>query len=98
MTINKSLTGTELTISLQGRLDATNYMELDEELSRSLAGVTALVFDLKELDYISSAGLRCILSAKKIMDKQGTLVIRNSCELVYEVFEVTGFTDILTIE
>ena len=72
--------------------------DLERELKDSLDGVTALTMDLKELEYISSAGLRVLLSAQKVMNRQGTMVVKNASEIVKEIFEVTGFTDILTIE
>ncbi len=98
MTINQSLNGTELTIALAGRLDTTTSPELETALRTSLEGVTSLIFDMKELEYISSAGLRVLLSAQKTMNRQGKMKVVNVCELVNEVFEITGFTDILTIE
>ena len=99
MTINKTLDGAALTLALEGRLDTTTAPQLEAELKNSLtAEVTGLTLDLKELAYLSSAGLRVILAAQKQMNKQGRMVIRNVCETIMEVFEVTGFTDILTIE
>ncbi len=97
MTINKTANGSELLISVAGRLDTTTSPQLDDEL-KSLDGVEKLVFDLKELEYISSAGLRVLLSAQKVMNKQGSMVIKNVNETINEIFEVTGFVDILTIE
>ena len=98
MTINKDLKGTELTISLEGRLDTITAPELEKELNASLNGIQALSFDFDKLEYISSAGLRVLLAAKKCMNKQGTMVIRNFNETISEIFEVTGFNDILTIQ
>lgn len=98
MTINKTLKATELTVALAGRLDTTTAPQLEVELKTSLTGVNSLVMDFAELEYISSAGLRVLLSAQKVMNKQGKMVIRNANETILEVFEVTGFTDILTIE
>ncbi len=97
MTINKDTNGSELVISLSGRLDTTTAPQLDDEI-KGLDGVEKLVFDFKGLEYISSAGLRVLLSAQKIMNKQGSMVIRNVSEEISEIFEVTGFVDILTIE
>ncbi|WP_026495782.1 STAS domain-containing protein [Butyrivibrio sp. WCD3002] len=97
MTINKTANGSELLISVAGRLDTTTSPQLDDEL-KSLGGVEKLVFDFKELEYISSAGLRVLLSAQKLMNKQGSMVIKNVNETINEIFEVTGFVDILTIE
>ncbi len=98
MTINKNVNGTELTIALAGRLDTTTAPQLEAELKTSLDNALSLVMDFAELAYISSAGLRVLLSAQKVMNKQGKMVIRNVGETIMEVFEVTGFTDILTIE
>lgn len=98
MTITKTKTDSTLTLALEGRLDTTTAPELEAELKQSLNGVTALVLDMKELAYLSSAGLRVILAAQKQMNKQGSMVVRNVNETIMEVFEVTGFTDILTIE
>ena len=71
---------------------------MEEELKTSLDGVTALAIDCTELEYISSAGLRVLLSAQKIMNKQGNMVIRNASEEIKEIFDITGFSDILTIQ
>lgn len=98
MKMEKKVDGASLTISLQGRLDTMTAPELDKELRDGLEGVTALSFDLAGLEYVSSAGLRVLLSAQKVMNKQGTMVVRNVNEQIMEVFEVTGFSDILTIE
>lgn len=98
MTITKDLQGTDLTISLEGRLDTMSARPLEAELKTSLEGITALRFDFNKLEYISSAGLRVLLSAQKIMNKQGSMVIFGTNEEIDEVFEMTGFTDILTIE
>ncbi|MBP5618498.1 MAG: STAS domain-containing protein [Clostridia bacterium] len=98
MTITKTLNGTELTVALQGRLDTVTAPELETELKTALEGVTALVIDLSELEYISSAGLRVLLSAQKTMNKQGEMKVVHVNETVMEIFEVTGFSDILTIE
>ena len=97
MTINKALNGSELVMSLSGRLDTTTAPQLDDEI-KGLDGVEKLIFDFKGLEYISSAGLRVLLSAQKIMNKQGSMVIKNVSEEISEIFEVTGFVDILTIE
>ena len=98
MTINKKLDGSSLTVALEGRLDTTTAPELEKELSESLNGVTELTFDFESLDYISSAGLRVLLSAQKKMNKQGGMKITHAGEAIMEIFEVTGFSDILTIE
>ena len=98
MTINKNLSGNQLTIALEGRLDTTTAPELEAELKMSLDNVNSLIFDLDKLDYISSAGLRVLLSAQKIMSKKGGMKVTHVNEIVQEVFEVTGFSDILEIE
>lgn len=98
MTINKNVTGTTLTVEVEGRLDTMTAPELEKALKDSLDGMTELVLDFANLEYVSSAGLRVLLSAQKIMNKQGSMVIRHVCETVMEVFEVTGFSDILTVE
>ena len=95
MTINKKLEAAKLELLLEGRLDTTTSPMLEAELKQSIEGVTELVFDFEKLEYISSAGL---LAAQKIMNKQGSMVVKNVNEIVAEVFEVTGFSDILTIE
>ena len=98
MTINKTAEAGKLTISLEGRLDTGTAPQLEAELKSSLDGVTTLVLDFAGLEYISSAGLRVLLGAQKVMAKQGGMVIRNVNEVISEVFEVTGFVDILSIE
>ena len=98
MTIDKQINGSELTLSLTGRLDTTTAPELEAVIKENIGGVTNLVMDFAELEYLSSAGLRVILSAQKTMNKQGEMVIRNVNETINEVFEITGFIDILTIE
>lgn len=98
MTITKNLKDTTLAIALEGRLDTTTAPQLETELKKSLNGITRLELDFTALEYISSAGLRVLLAAQKVMNKQGDMVIRGVNETVMEVFEVTGFTDILTIE
>ena len=98
MTIEKKLDGSVLDIALQGRLDTTTSPQLEYELKTALDGVTELIFDLAGLEYISSAGLRVLLSAQKTMNKQGSMTIRNVNSDVMDVFDVTGFVDILNIE
>ena len=97
MTISKKLNGTALDIALEGRLDTMTAPELEKELNASLDAVDALTLDLASLDYISSAGLRVLLAAHKIMSRKGGMKITNANEIVNEVFDVTGFADILTI-
>lgn len=98
MTINRTLEGNALTVALAGRLDTTTAPQLETELKQCLDGVTSLVLDMKELAYLSSAGLRVILSAQKRMNKQGSMVVRHVNETIMDIFTVTGFADILTIE
>ena len=98
LNITKTLAEKDLNISLEGRLDTMTAPDLESQLTASLGGVENLVFDLSKLEYISSAGLRVLLSAQKTMNKQGAMVVRNATDEVKEIFEVTGFSDILTIE
>ena len=98
MTIEKTVNGTELTMTLSGRLDTTTAPQLETQLKESIDGVEHLVLDFAALEYLSSAGLRVLLSAQKIMNKQGSMVVRNVNETIAEIFEVTGFCDVLTIE
>jgi len=97
MKIEKELNGTELTVKVEGRLDTTTAPELEGELKSSLDGVTALTMDFSNLEYISSAGLRVLLSAQKTMNKQGSMEVTGVNDTIMEIFEVTGFSDILTI-
>ena len=98
MTIEKNLNGAELTITLAGRLDTASAPQLEAELKESLPGVEYLALDFAALDYLSSDGLRVLLGAQKQMNKQGNMVVRNVNETISEIFEMTGFCDILTIE
>lgn len=98
MNIVKTTEGTTLNIILEGRLDTTTAPQLEAELKGSMDGVTKLNMDFEKLEYLSSAGLRVILAAQKTMNRQGKMVIRHINETIREVFEVTGFIDILTIE
>ena len=98
MTINKTQNGNAMTIALEGRLDTTTAPELEKELKTCLGGVSELTMDFTKLDYISSAGLRVLLSTHKIMSAKGGMKVTNVNEVVREVFDVTGFADILTIE
>ena len=98
MKITKKQVDTKLELSLDGRLDTTTAPELERELQTSLDSASELTLDLEKLDYISSAGLRVLLSAHKVMSKKGGMKIVNANEIVSEVFDVTGFADILTIE
>ena len=98
MNIQKALSGAALTVALEGRLDTTTAPKLEEELRSSVDGITRLVFDVEKLEYISSAGLRVLLAMQKLMNQQGEMMLQNVNEAVMEVFEVTGFSDILSIE
>ena len=98
MTITKNLDGTKLTIALEGRLDTTTSPQLEAEMHPAIDDATELTFDLEKLAYISSAGLRVLLSAQKIMNKQGSMTIKNVCPEIMDIFDVTGFVDILNIE
>ena len=98
MTITKNLDGTKLTIALEGRLDTTTSPQLEGDMHPDIDSATEVVFDLAKLAYISSAGLRVLLSAQKIMNKQGKMTIKNVCPEIMDIFDVTGFVDILNIE
>jgi len=98
MEINKQLSGSKLTVSVSGRLDTTTAPSLETALRESFEGVKELVLDFKGLEYVSSAGLRVLLAAQKHMNEQGTMEVINVSSEINEVFEITGFTDILTIK
>ena len=98
LNISKEKNGTELTFALEGRLDTITAPQFESEIREEIEDVTALTIDCEKLEYISSAGLRVLLSAQKIMNNKGTMVVRKVSEEVMEIFEVTGFSDILTIE
>ena len=98
MDIRKELTGDRLNMAVIGRLDTTTAPQLDAALKEALPGVKELVLDFSALDYISSAGLRVLLSTQKIMSKQGSMKLTGVNEGIMEVFEITGFAGILTIE
>ena len=98
MTINKEIQHKTMTLKLAGRLDTTTSPELEEELKASLDGIEDLRMDFSELEYISSAGLRILLAAQKTMNKQGTMSITGVNDTIMEIFEITGFSDILTIK
>ena len=98
MTITKQAEGKKLTLALEGRLDTTTAPELEAELNASLDWITDLVLDMKDLVYLSSAGLRVVLAAQKRMNKQGHMTVKNVCADIMEVFEITGFVDILDIQ
>lgn len=98
MTITKQVEGNSLKLALAGRLDTSTAPELEAELKQSLEGAEVLIFDFSALEYISSAGLRILLNAQKQMNRQGKMIIRNVNDVISEIFEITGFADILTIE
>ena len=98
MKITSQMNGTELTVAVEGRLDTTTAPELEQELKQSMESANALKIDFAKLDYISSAGLRVLLFAHKTMSKKGGMKVVNVNEMVQEVFDVTGFADILNIE
>ncbi len=98
MNIVKTQEGTTLTVALVGRLDTLTSPQLEGELRTAVNGISTLVFDLSGLDYISSAGLRVLLSAQKVMNRQGSMTIRNVKPEIMDIFDVTGFVDILNIE
>lgn len=98
MKIETKVNGTVTTLALEGRLDTATVTYFEVEVKRVIGNTTELYFDLAKLDYISSAGLRVILMAQKTMNKRGKMIIQNANEMVMEIFEVTGFIDILTIE
>ena len=98
MDIIKTKNEKVLDIALVGRLDTTTAPELEASIKESIDGVEEFSLDFQKLDYISSAGLRVLLAAQKIMNKQGKMVVKNVNDDIQEVFEITGFSDILTIE
>ena len=98
MTLEKINDGSKLTVKIIGRLDTTTAPELDNFMRENLNGVTDLLLDFAQLEYLSSAGLRVLLATQKTMNKQGNMVIKNVNETIMEVFDITGFVDILTIE
>jgi anti-sigma B factor antagonist len=98
LNIQKTKNETEFAITLEGRLDTTTAPQLEKELKAEVNGVSELCFDFEKLEYISSAGLRVLLSAQKIMNTQGSMKVTNVNDVIMEIFEVTGFSDILAIE
>ena len=98
MTINKNRDGSALKLSLEGRLDTTTAPQLEEALNEGMDGVETLTLDMAALEYVSSAGLRVLLSAQKRMNAvKGSMVLRNVCEDIKEVFDITGFSNIIKI-
>lgn len=98
MTIDKKADGNRLELKVSGRLDTMTAPELEGVIKENLDGVTELALDFQDLEYISSAGLRVVLGARKAMGNSGTFVVRNLCSDVREIFDITGFSDIITIE
>ena len=98
MTIEKKIAQESLTIIVSGRLDTQTAPELEKELDASIAGIKELTFDMTNLEYVSSAGLRVILKAQKTMNSQGSMKLTGVNDSIMEVFDITGFLDILTIE
>lgn len=98
MNISKKINGDQLEIGLEGRLDTTTAPELEAELKKGLDDVKTLTFNLAKVEYVSSAGLRALLFAKKLMHNKGYVKIINTNDIVNEVFKVTGFDELLDIE
>ena len=98
LNIEKKIEGSNMNVALSGRLDTTTAPQLEAELKGSMDGVSSLVMDFEKLEYISSAGLRVLLSAQKIMNKQGEMKLIHVNDVINEIFDVTGFSDILNIE
>jgi anti-sigma B factor antagonist len=98
LNIKDTKSGANLLIELEGRLDTTTAPQLEDKINAEIVVVTQIIFDLNSLEYISSAGLRVLLSAQKVMNKQGKMIVKNASEEVQEIFEVTGFSDIFTIQ
>ena len=98
MTISKKLDGDKLIIALDGRLDTLSAPDLEKDAQESLNGVKELVFDFENLEYISSAGLRVLLAIQKMLGDAGAMKVTNANDIVKEVFEVTGFSDMITVE
>ncbi len=98
LNINILKDGGKAIFALEGRLDTSTAPQLEEAINRDIEKITDLSFDFANLEYISSAGLRVLLSTQKVMNKQGKMIIKNVSEEVMEIFDVTGFSDILTIE
>ena len=98
MNITKKTEGSTLTLALEGRLDTTTSPQLEAEVKNSAEGVKSLIFDISGLEYISSAGLRVLLSAQKMMNKQGDMTVTGANEAIMEIFDVTGFVDLLNIK
>ena len=98
LNINRNIEEGKVYYLLEGRLDTATAPALENDLKEILDNTTELILDMEKLEYISSAGLRVILSAQKIMQKNGSMKVKNINDTIREIFEVTGFTTILTIE
>ena len=98
MTINKEIQDKTMTLKLAGRLDTTTSPELEEELKSAIDEANEFIFDLEGLEYLSSAGLRILLASQKKMTEKGGMKVTNVNDVIMEIFEITGFSDILTIE
>lgn len=99
MQIHSNVTGTELALAIEGRIDTTTAPALEAELKHAVTGdVQTLIFDFSGVEYISSAGLRVLLAAQKVMKKQGQMIVRHVNDTIMDIFDVTGFSDFLTIE
>lgn len=98
MTIEKRINDTEMTLILGGRLDTVSAPQLEKEIKQEIGNIKKLILDFESLDYLSSAGLRVVLMSQKIMNKQGKMIVRNVNETIREIFEMTGFIGILTLE
>ena len=98
MTVDKKKDGANCTVLVSGRLDTTTAPELDAAVKEDIEAISELIIDFAQLEYISSAGLRVLLSCQKIMNVNGKMIIKNVNDTIMEVFEITGFNDILTIE
>lgn len=96
--IKKVKEGSNMTLTLKGRLDTITAPNLEDEIDESIDDVTDLVMDFQEIEYVSSAGLRVLLTAQQTMDEKGSMVIKNASDSVKDVFEITGFVDILNVE
>ena len=98
LNVTKEKKGSDLLVALEGRLDTVTAPQFESELKEILSGITKLTIDAEKLEYVSSAGLRVLLSAQKTMNEKGSMVVKNVSDEIQEIFDVTGFSDILTIE
>ncbi len=98
MDVNISKDGGDITVKVSGRLNTSTAPDFESQLMPALQGATSLALDFEDLEYISSAGLRIVLFAQKTMNRQGQMVVKNVKPEIYEVFDMTGFVDFLTIE